>query len=375
MKISFFLLLSIVLAGAGLWTACHTSTADDKLARLEKLRTEHARLTREIQQLEAALGTENPDTATAREVAVITLAPRAFDYYVQTQGFIEVEDNIQVSARSAGVITRVLVQEGEKVSKGQTLAQIDNSLILQNIEEAKTFLELATTVAERQSKLWERKIGTEVQYLQAKNSKESLEKRLATLYTQNEMTLIKAPISGIIDEVNIKEGENLAPGMPSFRVINTDEMKVTADVSEVYISTIAKGDKVIVSIPDLQKVMEAQVTFVSNHINPLSRTFAIEVELPSLPSLHPNMAAVIKVVFHKEPSAIVVPVNIVQEVSGEKIVYVAEVNGERTLARKKMVEISDVYDNQVQVTSGLHSGDKIITTGFQGLSDGEIIRL
>lgn len=377
MKPSLFIYLSIVLAGSGMLVACSTSTADDKQARLEQLKIEHAQLTKEIQQLEDALALENPDAATvrAKEVEITSLTSKNFDYYIQTQGIVDVEDNIQVSAKSVGVITSILVQEGEKVAKGQILARIDNSLTLRNIEEMKTSLEMANTIYERQGKLWAQKIGTEVQYLQAKNNKESLEKRLATLYTQDEMSRIMAPISGIVDEVNIKEGENIVPGMPSFRVINTADMKVKANISEAYISTIAKGDKVVVHIADLQQVMEAKVTFVGNNINPLSRTFAMEVALPSLPELRPNMAAVIKIIFHHEPSAIVVPVNVVQNVEGEKIVYVAETEGNRTLARKRTVEISDVYDNQVQVISGLNSGDKIITVGFQGLSDGELVNL
>ncbi len=377
MKPSLIFHLFLVWAVACLLTACSTSTAENKQARLEQLKTEHARLTKEIQQLEESLALEKQDTTTlnAKEVETLTLAPQSFDYFVQTQGIVDVEDNIQVSAKSAGVITNVLVKEGDPVAKGQVLARIDNALILRNIEEVKTSLELADNLYERQQKLWEKKIGTEIQYLQAKNNKESLEKRLATLHTQDEMSQIVAPIRGRVDEVNIKEGENIAPGMPSFRVINTDNMKVKADISEAYISMIHQGDKVMVQVPDVKQTLEAKVTFVGNNINPLSRTFTLEVSLPSLPTLRPNMAAIIRVVFHSEPSAIVVPINVVQNIAGEQVVYVVETAGNKTIARKRPVKISKVYNHQVQATSGLNPGDKVITVGFQGLSDGELVSL
>lgn len=377
MKLPLAFYVSILLIGGRLVSACSSSTAENKQARLEQLKKEQTQITQEIRQLEEELALENPDSAAVRvqEVEAITLSPQRFDYFVQTQGFVEVEDNIQVSAKSAGVITEILVQEGDWVRKGQALARIDNSLILSNIEEAKTALELADNLYVRQQKLWDQKIGTEIQYLQAKNNKESLEKRLATLHTQDEMAQIIAPISGVVDEVNSKEGENIAPGLPAFRIINTDHMKIKADVSEAYISHIEKGDRVIVSIPEVSKTLEAPVSFVSTNINPLSRSFTLEVKLPSMPELRPNMAAIVKVVFHHEPSAVVVPVSVVQAVKGQNVVYVAEANGNRTVARRKVVEVSEVYGDQVQATSGLQPGDQVITVGFQGLRDGELIRL
>src|SRR5690606_21280412 len=207
---------------------------------LEELRKQHAQLSDEIRKLEAEIAAENPDTLAvrAKDVSVSVLKARPFDHYVQTQGRVESEYNMLVSAKTMGVVTAVYVREGQNVSKGQTLAQLDNSVILRNIAARKAQLALATSVFERQQKLGDQKIGTEVQYLQAKTNKESLEKQLQSLQEQNEMTRIKAPISGTVDQVVVKIGENISPGMPAVRIVNNADLKLTADVSEAYVTRI-----------------------------------------------------------------------------------------------------------------------------------------
>src|SRR5690606_9591698 len=176
-------------------------------------------------------------------------------------------------------------------------------------------------------------------------NKESLEKQLASLNEQNEMTRIKSPISGTVDQVVVKIGENIAPGMPAARIVNSADLKLVANVSEAYVTNIRKGNKVLVDIPELNEQIEAKVTFVGRTIDPLSRTFRVDVKLPSLDNLRPNMTGVIKVIFHTEPAAITVPINLVQEVNGEKVVYVAETSDSRTYARKKVVKVGGVYNN------------------------------
>ena len=347
----------------------------DKTAELEKLKTQQAELAKKIAELEGQLPADTTKKVRRKEVAVMNLAPRKFDHFVQTQGMLESEDNIMVSAKSMGVITRVFVKEGQRVAKGQVLAQIDNAITVRSIEEVKAGLELANTVFERQKNLWEQKIGTEVQYLQAKNNKESLEKRLATLDEQLDMSRIKSPIAGTVDEVNVKVGENAAPGLPVFRVINTDQLKVKAKVSEAYVTTIKQGNKVLVSFPDLNRTIEAKVTFVGRNIDALSRSFPIEVQLPSVSDLRPNMTAVLRVIFKSEAQALCVPINVVQDVNGQKVVYVAEADNANTVARKRVVEVDGVFDNLAQIKGGLKAGDQVITFGYQGLNDGELVKI
>jgi RND family efflux transporter MFP subunit len=268
----------------------------------------------------------------------------------------------------------VYVTEGQQVSKGQTLAQIDNAVILASIESMQAQLDLAKAVYERQKNLWDQKIGTEVQFLQAKTNRETLERQLSSLKEQNEMLRIKSPINGTVDEVVAKIGEAVAPGQPAFRVVNTSDLKLTAKISEAYVADVKKGNKVVVTIPELKKDLQSTVTFVGKTIDPLSRTFAVEVKLPSDGSLRPNMTGIVKVVFHTEPTAITIPINVVQDVNGEKIVFVAEADGKNTVARKKVVKVEGVYGGQAQV-SGLNAGEKVVTFGYQGLNDGEFLKI
>lgn len=361
---------------AALIAACGNPSSDDKKAELEKLKAEQAELTSKIKQLEKEIAQATPDSAAVKSklVSLAEVDTRAFNHYVKTQGLVESEQNIQVSAKSPGVVTQVFVTEGQQVSKGQTLAQQDNSLIERSIDEVNASLELANTVFQRQQNLWEQKIGTEVQYLQAKNNKESLEKRLAFLREQNEQAKIKSPINGVVDEVYLKVGENIAPGQPAVRVINSSELKITANVSEAFIGDINKGNKVLVNIPDLREEFEARVSFVGRNIDPLSRSFTVEIAVPSRPELRPNMTAIVKIVYETYPDAVTVPVNVVQTVNNEKIVFVVEQKGNQMVARKRVVQINGVFDERAQV-EGLKPGEKVVTTGYQGLSDGQFIKV
>ena len=363
---------------AALFAACSAATPEeDKAARLEKLKGQHSELTKEIARLEEEVRKENPDAAPkakAKDVGVSELKPVKFNHYVQTQGRVESENDVMVSSKAMGVITQVYVTEGQQVTKGQTLAQIDNSVIVRSIESMESQLELAKTVYQRQENLWKQKIGTEVQYLQAKTNKESLEKQLASLREQRDMYKITAPVAGSVDAVNVKVGEAVQPGLPAFRVVNNTDLKLTAKVSEAHVTQIKKGNKVIVNIPELHEDIEATVTFVGRTINPMTRTFDVEVKLPSNAQLRPNMTATIKVIFQTSDDAIVVPVNIIQQINDEKVVYLAETDGDKTVAKRKVVTVDGVYGGDAQV-QGLKAGDRLITVGYQGLNDGDLIKL
>ena len=368
-KLLALLVIAIVVA------ACNGSSKD-KETQLRDLKAQQAALATQISELEKGVDTKAPESGTRRskEVGVIELTPRPFDHYITTQGAIEAVDNILVSAKTMGIITQVFVREGDVVSKGQTLAQIDNSLTLRGMEEVKSGLDLATTIYNRQKNLWDQKIGTEVQYLQAKNNKESLERRLATIKEQLDMALIKSPISGSVDAVDVKIGQNAAPGAPAFRVVSSDRLKFIANVSEAYVTDVKKGNKVQIAFGDLNKSVSGQVTFVGKAINQLSRTFPVEIALASNNDFRPNMSGELKLIFHSEAAAIVVPVNVVQDINGQKVVYTAETVDGKLVAKKNIVKVIGVYGNLAQVST-LKSGDKIITVGYQGLNDGELIKI
>jgi RND family efflux transporter MFP subunit len=373
MKNTTLLSLASALVIAVIIAACSAGTKDPK-TQLDELKKQRATLDGEIRKLEAELGHSEPaKSLKSKDVAVTELVPHAFDHFVQTQGSVEAVDNILVSAKTMGVLSAVYAREGQVVKKGYVLAQIDNSIIVSSINELKSSIELANTVYQRQKNLWDQKIGTEVQYLQAKNNKESLDKKLITLNEQLEMTRIKSPIDGSVDQVEVKIGQNVAPGMPAFRVVSFDKLKVNANVSEAYVVAIRANNKAVVTFPDIDRQVEAKVTFVGKTINQLSRTFPVEVELPSYADLRPNMTGVLKVIFETVPNALTVPVNVVQEINNQKVVYIAVAENGKTVARRKVVKVDGIYGNVAQVT-GLTAGDKVITFGYQGLNDGEVVK-
>lgn len=377
MKTRIYTKVTVALIVVAFAAAC-SSAPKDKETQLAELKTQQANTAKEIAKLEkeiaASKPADDPSKIKSKEVIVTDLQAKKFEHYVKTQGAVESEQNILVSAKTMGVVTHVNVREGEEVKAGQTLAQIDNSLIIRGIEEVKSQLDLVNIVYERQKNLWDQKIGTEVQFLQAKSNKEGLERRLASMNEQNEMTKIKSPVTGVVDALDVKAGQNIAPGMPAARVVNNSDLKVTARISEAFANQLRKGDKIEVIFPDINKTITSKLTFVARNIDPLSRTFGIEADIPSSSDLRPNMTGVVRVVFETVPSAIVVPVNVVQTINNEKVVYVAEAKGAQTVARKKVVKVIGIYDNQAQV-EGLSAGDKLITTGFQGLTDGDYIKI
>jgi RND family efflux transporter MFP subunit len=366
------------LAVVAILAACSATTPEnDKKVRLEKLKEEQANIGKEIKKLEEEIGAANPEAVNvkAKDVEVMKVAAKPFNHYVQTQGAIDAEDNILVSAKAMGVVTQVFVTEGQTVSKGQVLAQIDNNAMVRSMESQQSQLELAKSIYQRQKNLWDQKIGTEVQFMQAKTNMESLEKQLESLREQVDNSRIKAPISGTVDEVMAKVGENLQPGMPAVRVINNSNLKIKANISESFITTIKKGDKALVTIEDLDETLEAKVTFVGRNIDLLSRSFNVEIKLPSLPNLRPNMTAVVKIVFKTDAAAITVPVNLIQEINEQKVIYVIEKDGNKTIAKRRVVELGGVYDNMAQITKGLAAGEQVVTIGYQSLNDGEIVKI
>lgn len=352
------------------------SAPASKEEELQKLKQQHAELTDKIRALEKEIGATTPiSEVKMKEVVAEVVMPSTFNYFVETQGGVEAEENIMVSAKTPGVVTEVFVKEGEVVTKGQVLAQIDNSITIKAIEELRGSLDLAQTVFERQKSLWDQKIGTEIQFLTAKNNKESLERRLSTLMEQDELSRIRSGINGTIDDVMIKAGETTSPGIPAMRIVNTNKLKVSCNVSESYIKSIASGNEAIVNFGDNGRSFTGMVSFTGKNINPLSRTFGVEIHVPAGMDARPGMSARVRINFKKLKEAITVPVNLVQNLNGEQIIFVAIEDSGKWFAKKRLVTSGGVYDGRTEILSGIQAGERVITVGYQGLNDGELIRL
>jgi RND family efflux transporter MFP subunit len=274
------------------------------------------------------------------------------------------------------VIDEVLVTVGQTVAKGQALAHIDKGPAKDQLKALETQYQFASDTYEKQQRLWDQKIGSEVQYLQAKATKEQLESQIAATRKQIDMMTIKAPINGTVEEVNVKVGQFASAGTstPPFRVLNFSMLKVKAEVAEAYSHKVNVGDAVLVYLPDLDKEIAATITTASRFINPTNRTFTVEVRLkPDNSGYKANMVAVLKINDYKVDKTISVSVNYIQSDPNGSFVYVAEKDGNKNVAKKMFIEQGQSYNGLVEITKGLKPGDLIVTSGYLDLEPGELI--
>ncbi|MGA0560385.1 efflux RND transporter periplasmic adaptor subunit [Larkinella sp. VNQ87] len=352
------------------------SDVASKKQELAELKTQQSELNAKIRTLEAEVAKLDPKQAEQAKVKEVTVAPLAattFRHFVELQGTIDAKNNVQVSPKSGGPVTAVYVREGDAVKAGTVLAKIDDQILRESIEEVRSQLTLANTVFEKQANLWKQQIGTEIQYLQAKNNKEGLEKRLATLNAQLSQSSVTSPISGVVDRVNVKAGETAMPGMGIVNVVNLSQLKVVAKVADTYSGSVRQGDAVVVRFPDINKELTTRISFVSRTVDPLNRTFTIEAPLPSDNSLKPNMLAQVKINDTSKPNALVINQNLVQSTENGQLVYVAVTENGKKVAKARKVKTGLSYGGQIEITDGLQAGDQLVTQGYQELVDGQPI--
>jgi membrane fusion protein, multidrug efflux system len=363
--------LYILLAAVVLY-AC---AAPDKKTQLSDLKAQRDELVSQIAKLEKEVAKESSGTENVQKSAIVIakdLTPKTFVHYLEIQGKVDSDQNVKVSPKSGGVVTDVFVERGQVVSKGAILAQIDASTTLTAIAEVKKGLELAKDIFERQQKLWDEKVGTEVQYLQAKNQKESLDKKLASLNEQYELSRIRAPFSGLIDDIFVRIGEATSPGAPAFRIINNNSLKAVAEVPESYISSVKAGNAVKLYFPDAKKEINSKIQTSADVIDPINRTFKVEIGLNGeAKTLKTNMIAYVSIKDYQKENALVVPINVVQRTERGNFVYVVQNNK----AVMTPVELGLAYKSEVEVLSGLNPGVKIITVGYQDVVDGQTVVL
>jgi RND family efflux transporter MFP subunit len=293
-----------------------------------------------------------------------------FKNYLDIMGKVDAEETVTLSSEMPGTVSRIYVSTGDMVNKDQVLAETDNSALMQSINDAELNLELITTLYEKQKSLWDQKIGTEVQFLQIKNQKESMEKKIGALKEQLRMTKIISPIDGTIDAVDIKAGSAVAPGMPAIRVVNMSKLKIKADVAEKFAPLIKKGNEVRVLIPDMNDSIDTQISYAAKTINTLNRTFTVEVKLDGNKDYHPNMFAKLMITTYSSASAVVqLPVKLIQRDGTNS--YVMIKNGNK--AEKRILKIGQSYNGVTEILDGVKTGDEIISNGFLGLQDGTAI--
>ena len=350
----------------------------DKKAELDKLIAQHDQLATQIDKLKTELGVKDTTAVKPVDVAVDTVKLAEFRHYIDIQGRIEGDQNIEVSPQTPGLVIKVNVNEGDAVKKGQVLAELDSKVMQRGLDEIKTQLTLANILFQKQKSLWDQKIGSEVQYLTAKSNKESLEKRLASMQEQLAMNKIKSPINGTVENVPFKIGQVVSPGLPTstIRVVNMSGVKVLADVAEAYTSKIKRGNEVLVSFPDIDENISARVTFTSTVIDQTNRTFRVEAHLAhSRGDLRANMIANLKISDYINKKSITIPVNLVQKSFNSNYVMIAEQKGNTIVATKRNVKLGISYNGTTEITDGLKPGERVIIAGYQNLKEGQLIKL
>ena len=367
-----------------------------KKAELEKLKSEQVKTADKIKSLEQEilkLDTSAVKEDIAKLVAVQPVVTQDFFHYIDLQGRVDADNISYICPRlGPGQVKALYVKKGDNVKRGQLLLKLDDAVIKQsiaaakqNLETAKIQLAYAKDIYNRQSNLWKQGIGTEVQLISAKTNVETIEKQLRageenikTIQEQASATNIYSDVDGVADEVNVRVGETFS-GMgamgPQIKIVNTSTLKVITDVPENYASKVKVGSKVIVNLPDVNKSFNTNISISGKVINPSNRSFAAEAKLPADGLLRPNQNAQVRIEDYAAKNAIAIPVNTVSTDEKGKYVFVAVAEGNKTVARKKNIIIGELYNQMIEVKSGLAAGDKLITDGYQDIYEGQVLKI
>lgn len=391
-KIIHILFISsvVTLASCGGSSEKNASTLPEKKAKLEELKKQQSTLATEISTLEQDIAKLDPAAARDEKTKLVSIAaitPENFTHYIDLQGKVESENISYISPRGQGGQVKALyVKRGDNVAKGQLLLQLDDAIAKQSlvaaqqgIETIKTQLAFARNLYQKQKNLWDQNIGTEVQLITAKNSVESLENQLKSAEAQVKITKdqlaftsVYSDVSGVAEEVNVKVGE-LFMGVGQIKIVNTSHLKVTTQIPENYINKVKVGSPLKISLPDINKTIDARITVTGKLIDPNSRSFYVEARIQPDKDFHPNQVAMVRIQDYTVNNAITVPVNTLQSDEKGKYVMVAGKENGKLVARKKAVSIGEFYGDQLEIKTGLQAGDQIITDGYQSLYDGQLL--
>jgi len=341
--------------------------------KAEEIKTQIEALEKEIAKLDTSVVARKP-----KLVVVEAISKGDFSHFLDIQGAVESENNVAVQPGMPGVVTQVYVKEGDNVSVGQLLAEVDNRAIKESVAQLEINIDFAKTTFEKQERLWKQKIGSEIQYLQAKTQYESLQKSLSSLRAQIDMSRIKSPIAGSIDQVNIKVGEYAAPGIGgAFNVVNFNKMKVVAKVADSYINKIQLGNPVKIRLNDINETIDGKISFVSKVVNTMTRTFIIEIAIGKTENnVRPNMLANISINDENLNDVISINSNLVQKDSNDNpYVLVAKGGKGNLIAQKLMIKTGAAYGDKIVIVDGLNANDQLITSGYQEVVDGQPVTL
>jgi RND family efflux transporter MFP subunit len=357
-----------------------SGTLEEIKEKQQSLNAEQRAITASLRQLDSVVHSKEQQRNIPL-VSTLTLKESEFEHYLDLQGNVQTKQNILLYPEMAGTLVRVYVKEGEMVRKGQVLAKIDDGGMASGLEQLKTQAALAKTTYERQSRLWEQNIGSEIQYLQTKTNYEATIQSVQQAEAQLSKSTIRAPFSGIADDVMVDEGSTVNPagGMPIIRLVNLSDMYVEVDVPESYLQQVTPGKRVELSIPVLGDSMISKVRQTGNFINPANRTFKVEIPVPNTKGqIKPNLTVRVKINDYTNPEALLVPPGIISENSeGQQYVYVATEIGTDQIgkAEKRVITTGLTQKDHIEVLSGIQPGEQIIIEGARRVREGQEIEI
>lgn len=380
--------LSILIVSFLTLISCGNNSSVEKIIEsgdLTEIRAKKAELSEQQSALSskiAALDAAIQDLDKNRQFTLVNVKPvndSLFRHYVELPGDVQTDQNIIIYPEFSGILLNVNVNEGDRVQKGQILARIDAGGLGSQLAQLEAQAALAKTTFERQQRLWKQNIGSEIQYLEAQTNYEAIQNSVDQLRSQLAKTVVRAPFSGVIDEVISEEGEVVVPGQSQlFRLINLSNMYITAAVPESYLGSIKKGTEVMVEIRATGTSFSSTVRQVGNFVNPNNRTFEIQVEVPqSNDVIKPNLIATVKLNDYSSENAIIIPENVMQKNSaGENVVFVVRRETDTTgIAERRILETGRSYDNSVEVLSGLNPGELLVMSGARSIQEGEQVMI
>lgn len=363
------------------FVACSKESDREEIrGQIAQYKKEKNELQQKINQLTdqlESMGAETPGGTYKIPVFVEELKPDTFSHFVNTNGTVEAIQEAFISPETNGQITEMHVDEGERVEKGELLAKLNTSVIESNIEEVKTNLELARETFQKQRRLWKDSVGTEMQYLEAKNRKENLENRLETLREQLDMSEIRAPFDGVVEEINQKVGELGTPGLQMLHLVNLKKLKIEAELAEQYMAYVHEGDMVRIHFPAYPELVKnVPVTRKGSVIDKESRTFALEARIDNYnEKIKPNQISIMKVRDYVNDTALIVPSEVIKQDMQGDYVYILQENQGSKVAQKVYIETGRTHNDQTVLKKGVEPGDKVITSGYTQVSDGSQVEV
>ena len=377
LKIASALVFILILSSCGSGSKDEKGSLTDKKAQLENLKNEQKKLNDQIAKLENEIGSTDTSSSLnkGKLVSASPVTEQAFEHYIDLQGHIDADNISYVTPRGGPAQAKaVYIKQGDFVKKGQILAKLDDDVQLKQLQQLKTQLAYAEDVYRRQKNLWDQGIGTEIQLKTAENNVNNLKDQINTITAGWEMTNIRSEVTGYVETMNLRVGEMLGnTALPQIVIVNSSTLKAVTEIPENYLGKIHKEMPVNIKLPDVNLEFNSSISLMNQTIGLNNRSVTTESKIPYNPNVHINQVAQVRIKDYANPRAIVIPLTVLQTDENGKYVYVVATENGKKVAKKKVVQVGEIYGNNIEVKGGLNVGDHLITEGFQSLYEGQAV--